>query len=95
MIEGFSPSWASQVALVVNNLPANAGDIKGAGSIPRSGRSPGGEHGNPLPIFLPGASPGQRSLEGYSSALQRVGHTCSDLARTHTYLCGEPGSDTQ
>ena len=39
---------ASQVALVVKNLPAKAGDIRDAGSIPGSGRSPGGEHGNPL-----------------------------------------------
>ena len=35
----------SQVALVVKNLPADAGD---AGSIPGSGRSPGGGHGNRL-----------------------------------------------
>ena len=34
---------ASQVALVVENPPANAGDIRDAGSIPRSGRSPGQE----------------------------------------------------
>ena len=34
--------------LVVKNLPANVGDIRDVGSIPRSGRSPGGEHGNPL-----------------------------------------------
>ena len=32
---------ASQVALVVKNLPANAGDIKDAGSIPGLGRSYG------------------------------------------------------
>ena len=32
----------SQVALVVKNLPANAEDIRDAGSIPGSGRSPGG-----------------------------------------------------
>ena len=37
-----------RVALVVKNLPANTGDIRDAGSIPRSGRSPGGGHGNPL-----------------------------------------------
>ena len=30
------------------NLPDNAGDIRGVGLIPGSGRSPGGEHGNPL-----------------------------------------------
>ena len=41
-------SWTSQVALVVKNLPANAGDVGGMGSIPGSGRSPGGGHGNPL-----------------------------------------------
>ena len=39
---------ASQVALVVENPPANAGDIRDAGSIPGSGRSPGGGQGNPL-----------------------------------------------
>ena len=38
----------SQVVLVVQNLPANAGDIKDAGLIPGSGRSPGGGHGNTL-----------------------------------------------
>ena len=36
------------MALVVKNPPANAGDIREVGSIPGSGRSPGGEHGNPL-----------------------------------------------
>ncbi|KAI4548505.1 hypothetical protein MG293_000835 [Ovis ammon polii] len=36
---------AFQVALVLKNLPANAGDLD-LGSIPRSGRSPGGD--NPL-----------------------------------------------
>ena len=40
--------WASQVALVVKNLPANAGDIRDPGLIPGSGRSPGGGHSNPL-----------------------------------------------
>jgi len=32
----------SQVAIVVENLPDNEGDIRDAGSIPGSGRSPGG-----------------------------------------------------
>ena len=39
---------ASQVALVVKNSPANAGDTRDKGSIPDSGRSPGGGHDNPL-----------------------------------------------
>ena len=30
------------------NPPANAGDIRDAGLIPGSERSPGGRHGNPL-----------------------------------------------
>ena len=34
--------------LVVKNPPVKAGDIRDAGSIPGSGRSPGGGHGNPL-----------------------------------------------
>ena len=38
---------ASQVVLVVKNLPANTGDIRDVGSIPGSGRSPGEGHGNP------------------------------------------------
>ena len=36
------------MALVIKNPPANAGDIGDTGSIPGSGRSPGGGHGNPL-----------------------------------------------
>ena len=36
------------MSLLVKNPPANAGDIRDAGSIPASGRSPGGGHGNPL-----------------------------------------------
>ena len=41
----------------------NKGDL---GSIPGLGRSPGGGHGNPTPVFLPGESHRQRSLAGYS-----------------------------
>ena len=37
--------WASQVTILVKNPPANAEDMD---SIPGSGRSPGGGHGNPL-----------------------------------------------
>ena len=33
---------------VIKNPPANAGDAKDKGSIPGSGSSPGGGHGNPL-----------------------------------------------
>ena len=33
---------------VVKNLPANAGDVRDTSLIPRSGRFPGGGHGNPF-----------------------------------------------
>ena len=36
-------SWASQVALVVKNPPANAGQARNVDSIPGSGRFPGEE----------------------------------------------------
>ena len=46
--------------------PANAGDIKNVGSIPGLGRSPGGEHGNPLHYSCLESPHGNRSLAGYS-----------------------------
>ena len=42
------PSGASQVALVVKNLPASAGDARDTGLIPGSRSSPGGRCGSPL-----------------------------------------------
>ena len=39
---------ASQMALVVKNPPASAGDIRDTGSIPQLGRSPREGSGNPL-----------------------------------------------
>ena len=36
------------MVLVVKNLPAGAGDIRDVGSISGSGRSPGGQQGNPF-----------------------------------------------
>ena len=44
----FSQFGASQVAPVVKSLPANAGDVRDAGSVPGLRRSPGGGHKNPL-----------------------------------------------
>jgi len=39
---------ASHMVLMVKNLPVSAGDIRNAGSIPGSERSPGEGRGNPL-----------------------------------------------
>ena len=57
---------ASQVELVVENLPANARTLRDVGSIPVLGRSPGEGNGKPSPVFLPGKFHGERSLVGYS-----------------------------
>ena len=38
----------AKAVLVVKDLPANAGDIRNAGSIPGWERSTGGGHGNPI-----------------------------------------------
>ena len=45
---------------MVKNTPAKAGDTRDTGSIPRSGRSPGGGHGNP------------RQCSGLENAMDRV-----------------------
>ena len=36
------------MALVIKNPPASARDIRDTRSVPKSGRSSGGRHGNPL-----------------------------------------------
>ena len=58
------PSYGSfQVALVVKNPPANAGDT---GLIPDLGKIRRKKAWQPRPGFTPGESHGQRSLVGYS-----------------------------
>ena len=52
------------MALVVKNLPANAGGVRDTGLIPGSGRSPGGGCGNPLQYSCL-ENPTDRSLAGY------------------------------
>ena len=54
------------MALVVKNLPANAGDIRDAGLISGLGRSPAEGHGKPLQYSCLENPHGQRSLAGYS-----------------------------
>ena len=76
--------WLSSKPHMVKNPCASAGDIRDTGSIPGSGRSPGGQHGNPLQDSCPGESHRQRRLVGYSPQVHRVGHDWSDLACTQT-----------
>ena len=58
---------ASQVALVVKNPHANAGDTRDEGSIPRWGKIPWRRAWQPTPVFLPGESHGWRSQVSYGS----------------------------
>ena len=51
---------------MVNNPPANSGDLRDAGLVPGSGRCPGGGHSNPLQCSCLENPHGQRSLAGYS-----------------------------
>ena len=55
---------ASQVALVVKNLAANARDVRDLGSIPRS-EDPLEKEMATHSSFLAGKSHGQRSLAAY------------------------------
>ena len=64
--------WASQVVLVVKSLPTSTED---PGSIPGSGRYPGGELGNPLQYSCPENLQGERSVMGY----RPWGHKESDM----------------
>ena len=59
---------------MVKSPPANVGDIGDSGSIPRSGRSPGGRNGNPLQYSCL-EIPMDRGPGGpQSMGLQRVRH---------------------
>ena len=57
---------------MLRNPPANAGGIRDSGSIPGSGRSPGGEHGEPFQYSFPIAEEPRR-LQFTGS--QIVGHS--------------------
>ena len=82
--EHFSPtplqySWASLVAQMVKNLPANAGVVV---LIPGLGRSPGGGHDNPLQCSCLENPHGQRSLAGYSPWSRKELGTTEKLSTT-------------
>ena len=52
--------------LVIKNPPANAGDIKRHGFNPWVRKIPWRRKWQPVIVFWPGESLGQRSLSGYS-----------------------------
>ena len=52
--------WGFPGGSVVKNLPANAGDTGDVGSIPGLGRFPWSRKWQPILVFLPGKSHGQK-----------------------------------
>ena len=70
----YVPLGASQVALVVKNLPANAGDAKDAGVIPGWGRSPGGGNGNLVQDSCLGNPIDRGAWRATAAGSQRVRH---------------------
>ena len=62
------------MVLVVKNSPANAGDLRDMGSIPGSGRSPGGENGNSLQYSCLENPMDEEPGELWFIGSQRVGH---------------------
>ena len=79
---GIGLTSASQEALVVKNPPADAGDTRDAGSIPGLGRSPGGGRGHPLQHPCLEHPSDRAAWRAAVHGFQRVGHACSDSART-------------
>ena len=63
---------------MVKNLPANAGDIRDASSIPGLGRYPGGRAWQPTPVFLPGEPHGQKT---WWATVHRVAKSKTRLKR--------------
>ena len=70
---------------MVKNLPANAGDIRDAGSIPGLGRYPGGRAWQPTPVFLPGEPHGQRT---WWATVHRVAKSKTRLKRFSMHAHG-------
>ena len=75
--------WASQVALVVKNLPANAGERRDTGSITGSGRSLWGVHGNPLQYSCLENHMDKGAWQTTVQGSQRVRNDWSNLAQRY------------
>ena len=80
------------MVLVVKNTPTNAGDIRVAGSIPGSGRSPGEGNGHPLQYSCP-ENPMDR--EAWQAAVHWVAKSRTQLKwqHAHIYFISESGTE--
>ena len=77
--------WASQVALVVKNLPSNAGDTRDMGLIPGSRRFPGVENGTQLQCACLENSMSRKAWWATVHGSTKSRTWLSDWACTHTY----------
>ena len=68
---------ASQAALVVKNLPANAGDIKSCRFNPWVRKIPWNRKWQPTPVFLPGEAHGRRA---WQATVHRVAESQTRLS---------------
>ena len=75
----------SQVASVVKNLPANAGDARDTGSLPGLGRSPGVGNGTPLQHSCLENSIGIGTWGSTVYGATKNQTRLSDRANTHTH----------
>ena len=81
----FDCLWPSQVALVVKNLSANADDVRDVGSIPGSGRFPGGGHSNPLQYSCLGNPRDRGTLQVTVHGVAKSWTELSNYALTHAH----------
>ena len=70
---------------MVKNPDANAGDIRDSSSIPGLGRFPWRRKWQPIPLFLPGKSYGQRNMVGYSPNGRKESDMTEVTEHIHTY----------
>ena len=83
----YEPIRASQLVLVIKNLPANAGDRKDAGSIPGLGGSSGVGHGNPLQYSCL-ENPMDREV--WQAIVHSVTKSRTQLKQLSVHTCNEP-----
>ena len=73
------------MALVVKNLPANAGDLRDANLIPRLGRFPGRGHGNPFQYSCLEIPMGREDWQAIVHSIEQCQTRLKQLS-THAYI---------
>ena len=82
LLLSFTNIWASQLVLVVKNLPSNARDIRKVGLILESERSPGGGHGNQYSCL-------ENSMDrgAWQATVHGITKNRTRLSDCHCHLC--------